>query len=156
MIPADPNNGRPKPVFTVIGFGDFQLECVSWFGLYLCLLFVKYESMFLAGSLWACYLSIGNQEYWKFRNRCCINTSLYSLLDIFIRYYFSKHEGSIYVQLRMGMVNLWEWISDDFSLLSSIHKYPKEGWKSGIQSSCHCVELDSVSSFPFTSWSWYE
>ena len=59
-MPANANNGRPKPIFSLIGFGDLQLEAVSWFGLYLCLLFVKFESMVLAGILWASYLSIGN------------------------------------------------------------------------------------------------
>jgi hypothetical protein len=61
-MPANANNGRPKPIFSYIGFGDVQLEFVSWFGLYLCLLFVKYESMVVAASLWASYLSIGNLE----------------------------------------------------------------------------------------------
>ena len=59
LLPANPNNGRPKPVFSLIGFGDIQLELLSWLGLYLCLLFVRYESMILAAGLWASYLSIG-------------------------------------------------------------------------------------------------
>ena len=62
LMPANPNNGRPKPIFSLIGFGDLQLEGLSWFGLYLCLLFVKFESMVLAGILWASYLSIGNEK----------------------------------------------------------------------------------------------
>ena len=59
LMPANANNGRPKPFFTYFGFGDIQLELISWFGLYNCLLFVKYESMVFAAILWASYLSIG-------------------------------------------------------------------------------------------------
>ena len=67
LMPANPNNGRPKPIFSLIGFGDLQLEGLSWFGLYLCLLFVKFESMVLAGILWASYLSIGKKKLREYR-----------------------------------------------------------------------------------------
>ena len=62
-MPVVKYNDRPKPIFSLIGFGDLQLEGLSWMGLYLCLLFVKFESMILAGALWASYLSIGKPKY---------------------------------------------------------------------------------------------
>ena len=47
LMPVVKYNDRPKPIFSLIGFGDLQLEGLSWVGLYLCLLFVKFESMVL-------------------------------------------------------------------------------------------------------------
>jgi len=73
LMPANANNGRPKPFFTYFGFGDIQLEFISWFGLYNCLLFVKYESMVFAAILWASYLSIGK----CLRSSTFINIKLY-------------------------------------------------------------------------------
>ena len=66
-MPAIRYNDRPKPIFSLIGFGDLQLEGLSWIGLYLCLLFVKFESMILAGAIWASYLSIGMQQFVQLR-----------------------------------------------------------------------------------------
>lgn len=49
-------------VFTAIGFGDLQLELISWLGLLASVLLVKYESMFLAALCWVMYLSIVNMQ----------------------------------------------------------------------------------------------
>ena len=90
LMPANVNNGRPKPFFTYFGFGDIQLELISWFGLYNCLLFVKYESMVFAAILWASYLSIGmylkSGTFINIALKCIIFGDIVTFL--MVRYFF--------------------------------------------------------------------
>ena len=62
LSPANPHSSRPTPIFNMLGYGDLQLELVSWVGFFLCFLLVKFESMPVAALLWLFYLSIVNMQ----------------------------------------------------------------------------------------------
>ncbi|CAD7956907.1 unnamed protein product [Amoebophrya sp. A25] len=63
LVPANPRSQRPTPIFDyVLGYGDLQLELLSFLGFYLCFLLVRYESTLVAGLLWLCYLTIVNMQ----------------------------------------------------------------------------------------------
>eukprot|EP00397_Hematodinium_sp_SG-2012_P008043 GEMP01008097.1.p1 GENE.GEMP01008097.1~~GEMP01008097.1.p1 ORF type:complete len:957 (+),score=160.17 GEMP01008097.1:96-2966(+) len=65
LSPLKPSYHRPSPIFQFFGFGDLELEAVSWAGLCIAVIVLRYSEAAVSGlmfAMWVMYLSIVNLQ----------------------------------------------------------------------------------------------